>query len=415
MSAYLDSLIERRDAAVKASNDILDAAAAEGREMTEDERAQVIKFNDEAKRLEAEHETLSGAEDRAAKFAQAAKARTRTEVRERVADRREDDKGEDGTETGRPDTRSAGRKFVESEAFLNYRGRGTSEAVEFTDFLGLEARAAITTADLNILPYQYTGRIGYVESTPLLDVIGREVVTSNSVTYIDWGTGDPVAGGPIAEGEVKPEAAITPTEVPLALDTFAHWKAITRQALEDYPRIQSIVEGKLRGGVAARLEQGAAAALTGATLEVVTNADLLTAIRVAVGEVQGRGFTPNAVALNPADYAALDVTAAQDSNSGPTTFGNFWGLRPVAVGSIPQGEAYVGDLRQGVTWFDRNVTSVFMTDSHADYFVRNLLVILAESRAAFAVTDAGALAKVTTGAAGAGVAAASTTTKSTSK
>lgn len=412
MSAYLDSLVERRDAAVKASNDILDAAAAESRELTEDERAAVTKFNDEAKRLEDEFKAHAEAEDRAAKFAEATKARNRTEVRERAADRAEAERNDDGSEPTRPDTRSVGRKFVESEAFLNYKGRGTSEAVEFSDFLGLDKRAAITTGDLNILPHQYTGRIGYVETTPLLDVIGREVVNSGSVTYMDWGTEDPVAGGPIAEGDLKPEATITPTEVPLALATYAHWKAITRQALDDYPRIQSIVEGKLRGGVAARLEQGAAAALTGATLDTVTNADLLTAIRIAIGNVQARGFTPNAVALNPADFAALDVTAAQDSNSGPTAFGNFWGLRPVAVGAIPEGEAYVGDLAQGVTWFDRNVTSVFMTDSHADYFVRNLLVILAEARAAFAVTDAGALAKVTTGAA---PAALSTTTKTASK
>jgi hypothetical protein len=36
-----------------------------------------------------------------------------------------------------------------------------------------------------------------------------------------------------------------------------------------------------------------------------------------------------------------------------------------------------------------------MTDSHADYFIRNLLVVLAEQRAAFAITEPNALAKVT--------------------
>lgn len=395
MSAYLDSLVDRRNAVVEASNTILDGAAAENREMTDDERAKVVEYNAEAKRLEDEHATLSGAEDRAAKFAEASKSRARAEVRERADARRADDKADDGTEPERTETRSMGRVFVESEAFLNYKGRGSSDAVEFADFLGIEARAAITSADLAIPPHQFTGRIGYVTTTPLLDAIGREVVNTNSVTYIDWGTTDPLAGGPIAEGELKPEATITPTEVPLALSTYAHWKALTRQALEDYPRIQSIVEGKLRGGVANRLEQGAAEAIAAATLTGVTGETLLEGIRVGVATVQAEGFVPNAVLLNPSDYAALDIAAAAGSNSGPTSFGAFWGLTPIPAGAVTAGTAYVGDFRQGVTWFDRNVTSVFMTDSHADYFVRNLLVILAEARAAFAVTDALALAEVT--------------------
>lgn len=411
MSAYLDSLVDRRNAVVEASNTILDGAAAEGREMTDDERAKVTEYNAEAKRLEDEHATLKGAEDRAAKFAEASKARARVEVTDRARDRREDDKADDGTEPERRETRSLGRQFIESEAFLNYKGRGSSDAVEFADFLGIEARAAITTGDLAIPPYQYTGRVGYVTTTPLLDAIGREVVNTNSVTYIDWGTGDPLAGGPIDEGALKPEADITPTEVPLALATYAHWKAITRQALEDYPRIQSIVEGKLRGGVADRLEQAAAAAIDAATLTAVTGATLLEGIRVGVATVQSEGFNPNAVLLNPADYAALDIQAAAGSNSGPTSFGAFWGLTPIPAGAIAAGTAYVGDFKQGVTWFDRNVTSVFMTDSHADYFIRNLLVILAEARAAFAVTDSAALAEVTAAPVEVTNAAAKSTTK----
>ena len=51
------------------------------------------------------------------------------------------------------------------------------------------------------------------------------------------------------------------------------------------------------------------------------------------------------------------------------------------------GNAYVGDFSQSFTLFDRGVTDVFVSDSHADLFIRNILVILAEARVKSAITD----------------------------
>jgi hypothetical protein len=48
--------------------------------------------------------------------------------------------------------------------------------------------------------------------------------------------------------------------------------------------------------------------------------------------------------------------------------------------------------------FARNQVAAYMTDSHADYFVKNLLVILAEQRALAAITEPNAAEKVTVGA-----------------
>lgn len=293
---------------------------------------------------------------------------------------------------------SPGEQFVESAAFKNYTGRGTSEAVEFPGFL--ESRAAITTADLDIPPYQWDGPRGEYVATPLLSVIGRERVSSGTVEYITW-SDSPAAGGPIAEGDLKPEAVFAPTTTPLALATYAHWKAVTRQALEDYPRIRSIIESKLRIGLGKKLESVAAGVINGAAWEAVTDPDPLNGIRQAIGVVQAKGYNPNAILLNPAIYASLDIAAAGAAGNGPTSFGNIWGLRPVPSPDVPEDTAYVADFKEAVTWFDRNTTAVFMTDSHADYAIRNLLLILAEQRAGFAATDLDAGAKVTIGTGGA--------------
>ena len=288
--------------------------------------------------------------------------------------------------------KSFGERFVESDAFKNYRGRGSMEPVEFEGFL--EQRAAISLAVLDLPPQMWDGPSPYTTTTPLLDVLGRERVSANAVEYITWGDADPQAGE-VAEGELKPEADITPTENTVTLKTYAHWKAITRQALEDYARIRSIVEGKLRGGLANKLEAVAAGVLTSAVLPSVVNADLLAGVRQGIGTVEAAGYRPTAIVLNPADYAALDIDAASEAGNGPVRFGNFWGLRAVSVAAVPQGEIYVGNFTEGETWFDRNTTAVYMTDSHADYFIRNLLVVLAEQRAAFAITEPNALVKVT--------------------
>ena len=89
----------------------------------------------------------------------------------------------------------------------------------------------------------------------------------------------------------KPEAVITPTPHTESLETYAHWAAITRQALEDLPRIRSIVETQLRGGLLRKIEADTAAALTAETgFTEVTNPDLIAGIRIAIGTVQDAGY-----------------------------------------------------------------------------------------------------------------------------
>jgi hypothetical protein len=364
---------------------ILDRCAADAVEPTAEQRTQMAGWAEQVKSLDAEIlqlRTQLEANDRFETVIAASSKLEESAERRGLAMRRQ----------GEPEIpKSIGEQFVASEAFKNYEGAGTSRRVEFGGFL--EQRAAISTADLNIPPYQFTPPVP-TYSAPLLNVIGHETVTSGSVSYITWS--EPSDAAEVPEGTLKPEATFAPTEVTDGLKTYAHWKAITRQALEDYPRIQSIVEGELRRGLNNALASAASVALSGGAWQEVNNSDLLKGIRIGAGEVQANGFTPNAVLLNPADWAEMDVNTAIDSNNGPTAFSTYWGLTPVPVPDLPAGTAAVGDFRSALTWFDRARTAVYLTDSHDDYFVRNLLVLLAETRALFAVTELRAAVKVTT-------------------
>lgn len=384
--AYLKSRMRDRATISDAASALLDRCAKDATEPTVEQRAQLNAWREEIAKLDDEIVELRTALEANDKFELIISATTKLEE---SSERRAMQTRDAGRPVEAP--KSIGQVFVESEAFKAYEGAGTSKRVEFAGFL--ETRAAITTADLNLPPVPVVPPLpAYI--APLLNVIGHESVGGNSVSYITWS--DPSDAAVVAEGGLKPEATFAPDEVTVGLETYAHWKAITRQALEDYPRIQSIVEGELRRGLTNALSKAAAAAIAGAAFEVVNDPDLLKGIRIAAGEVQANGYNPNAVLLNPADWANLDVDTAMDSNNGPTAYSSYWGLTPIPNPSQPAGTAEVGDFQSAVTWFDRAKTAVYLSDSHADYFVRNMLVLLAETRSAFAVTDVRAAVSVET-------------------
>lgn len=394
MSAYLSGLIRERASLGEAAKNTYDQAAEASRELTADERTNVEKWEQRCAHLDAEIERLADLGEASKKFAQLAeRAGTVIESR-RVAARPEEEVKH----------RSAGERFTASDAFKGYGGRGSSDAFQLGDDY-LRARAAITTQTTDGRPAMWwSGPPLYTTTTPLLDVLGRVATSQGTVEYLYQGTSDPIAAL-VPEGELKPEAEITLELKTLTLNTYAHWEAITRQALADIPRIQSIIDGKLRRGVLNKLEEEAAGTLSDAASGIPTvtgGTTSLGLIRQSVAAVQSAGFFPSTLLMNPADLADADLDAMATTLNGPQQTPNYWGLTPVAAAAVPAGTAYVGDFSAGVTWFDRTGTEVFLSDSHADFFIRNQLVILAEARAAFAVTEPSAMAKFAIPASGGG-------------
>jgi HK97 family phage major capsid protein len=382
---YLTKLLDERVALTSIMEGLRDRAATEDRDITEQERSEISRLQERCIQIDGlltEHE------------AQSSSARAFAELQSRIEANRE--RTSDGvtrqTAPGQHETRSAGQLVVESTAFRQYPGRGQMAPIEVADFLGFEQRALITTTTLaaGIQPFVWNNTLPTL-AMPLIDAVSVVRVSSGAVEWVETGA-DPVAVV-TAEGTAKTEATITMTPKSASLDTIAHWSQITRQALADAPYIRSLIETKLRRGLARKIEADIATLLQGATLQTATNADLMHAIRIAVGLVEAAGYSPNAVVLNPADYAALDISAYSNSNSGPIPRQTFWGLTPISIASQPAGSAIVGDFKEGVTLFDRGVTDVFVTDSHASNFISNILVILAEGRYKSAITDPLALAE----------------------
>jgi HK97 family phage major capsid protein len=93
--------------------------------------------------------------------------------------------------------------------------------------------------------------------------------------------------------------------------------------------------------------------------------------------------------LNPTDWETIDLLQDNEARyyyGGPSELGmpRLWGLPVVEEEAQPVGFGWVGDFKKAVLW-DREQATMSVTDSHSDFFVRNLVAILGELRAAFGV------------------------------
>ena len=399
MLTYLSRLTAERDSLTQAATDLTERAARDERDVTDTERTSLTGWATRCAEIDSQLTEYNAQAESQRAYARLRSSLTLT-----------DDDSAPSTQLERRSAQndaqqlSWGDQFVNSPAFTNYTGAGVSQRVAMPFELEQRAPIMISGFPAQGLPPMYWQPPQYTYKSPLLDVIGKVTTSSNAVSYVQWTPNPQGAATVVAEGVAKPEAAMTATGVSVSLQTYAHWKEVSRQALEDVPQIRSIVENRLRQGIVRALEDAVSAALVAATLPTATvpvGGSLLEAVRVGIGTVQSAGYAnPNAVLLNPADYAAMDIEIIRATNQGPTMTNNPWGLTVVASNGVAPGTAFVGDFSVGVTLFSRGSTEVYLTDSHADLFIRNILLLLAETRALVTVPEPAALAECSVSAAG---------------
>lgn len=382
MITYLKKLTDERDSLTTAATDLAEKAASEERDLTDTEQASLTAWQTRCAAIDAQLTEYN---------AQAESQRAYARLRESLTHVDDEPEHPNGKKPAPVETRGWGDLFLDSPQFQNYQGSGTSGRV--TVPFNLETRAEITTTAIPFNPTYSYSPVERSYTTPLLNAIGKVTVGANTVEWIEWQPSTVPAAPIVAEAAAKPEMALTAVPHSDTLDTYAHWKGITRQALEDIPQIRSIVEGRLRQGISRALENGAVAALEAGTYVGAVNADLLTAIRLAQATVQSSGYPANVAVLNPNDLATIDLSLMGTTLSGPTLTTSAWGLQFIPVTGVDAGTAYVGDLDAALQMFGRGSATVYMTDSHADYFIKNIVLILAETRALFAVTEPLALSK----------------------
>jgi len=225
-------------------------------------------------------------------------------------------------------------------------------------------------------------------------------------------------------GGVKPESGLSFAQQTVPVVTIAHWIPITRQTLQDAAQMESYVNERLLTGLARRedrqilagdgvgpnmrglLSTSGVQELDGAYFTANPVRDAGTAnenfnrLRRAMRLIRYVGEAlPTFVVANPADLEEFDTATNGDRDylfGGPAAGfrRTYWGLPAVESMAVAEGQLLVGD-GTAASVFDRMQAQIFTTDSHADLFVRNILVILAEERLALAVFRPAAFALVT--------------------
>lgn len=235
--------------------------------------------------------------------------------------------------------------------------------------------------------------------------------TSNAAIVPEATATDPEESG--STPGYKPESGMEFERVPTPVKTIAHWIPATTRALADAGQLRGLIDSFLRYGVDLELEDqivtgdglgenfdgifGTSGVQQLGFMDTGQNDEAFfrTARRARrlvrdVGRRQATGYI-----LNPIDKEEIDV--ARDGNqrffgNGPFSMGpdTLWGLPVVESEAVPAGYGVVGDLRTCVLW-DRQQSSISVSNSHADFFIRNLVAILCELRAAFGILKPNAL------------------------
>jgi HK97 family phage major capsid protein len=334
-----------------------------------------------------------------------------------------------------PSDLSWGEQFIRSDAAADYitRKRGTSGAVEVGPLFGRETPgqlAPIMSSALGIVPMRLPGIVGPAEEDfSVLRLIGAPVpTTSNAIDYLEetpytsatppFGVGD--LRPPIAEGDPagKDELQMTFALRTQPVRTIAHWIPVTRQALDDMPTLRAYVDGRLRYGITRKVEAqflngtgvgqqilGIRNAPIGTSTHTGFNDDpmaWLEAIIKGANAVSVREYDATGFVMNKADFGLMAIGLAHRWTSlgdRVVTAGadglSIYGLRVATSNKIPAGRVLVGDFTSGVSAFDRQDTRVLIADQHADFFIRNQYVLLAETRVALATFTPLAFQEVT--------------------
>lgn len=320
---------------------------------------------------------------------------------------------------GRRGRKTLGQRVIESEQYKAVHGRaslkGEMAPVEIKalneetttiqevilvdsarepDIVGLPQRPTSLLQLINIQP----------TSSAAVEYVRHITRTNNAAVMPEWSGGD--------------TATPTASEFGFELDTalvklIKAWVPATRQILDDAPRMRGYVDTDLTQQILIELENQVIGGdgvgdnftgiintsstqfrqmdPTGAQMagRGQTQADTrLDTLRRALTDIRLSFYNPDAIALNPVDAEALELTK--------TTFGQYimlydpvaqrvWRVPVVESQALDAGTSVVGAWKQGATLWDRQEAAV-ETGQPYGYFLQHVWAIMAWLRAAFAVT-----------------------------
>ena len=258
--------------------------------------------------------------------------------------------------------------------------------------------------------------------TSVLDLVSRRQTNSDAVEFVrqtaqvTQAIAVPEANvTTYAEGQgeiegAKPEGAMTFERVTVNVETVAVWVPATKRALSDASQLRGIIDQEIRDDLLEELDRlilngdGADGEFTGIynTSNVLGQTyvtDILTTTRKAITNLRTNGkVDPTAWVMHPNDWETIDLLEddyGRFHRGGPFAVGpnTLWGVPVIESFHAIEGTPILGNWNKAVIW-DREQTTISVSDSHSDFFIRNMVAILGELRAAFGVLKPAAFVEV---------------------
>lgn len=388
-------------------------------EPTSEQKADVVKLNKQIEELEKRATDLQEGEIMRA----AAEERKSTIAALRLPVASEG-KGDKGDQPGQPSDqyriarKSLGRRVLEDKDFKAWQeaiaeAGGISTSSRFQS-PSVKVASLITgsgdTSGGALIQIDYKPLVDNAPFKPLtiLDLITRGETGSDIVEYprlLGYTNNAAPVGEATAVGNgtgIAPLSGMDMDKVETTVKAIKHYIAATSRSLADAGQLRTLIDSFLIFGIDDTLEQQVMSGDgTGDNLLGIRNTpglqsqafvtDLITTTRKARTKCKTPArVTPTAYAMNPLDWETFDLLKDDLGRyywGGPSILGNprLWGLPVVETENIPEGEAMVGAWLYAILW-DRMQTMISASNGVNDFFLRGLVAILAEMRAAFGLT-----------------------------
>jgi len=237
------------------------------------------------------------------------------------------------------------------------------------------------------------------------DMIPQGETAGNQIVYMEETTVTNAAAA-VAEGGTKPESALGFTQRNAQVRKLATVLPVTDELLQDQPAAQAYVDGRLRIFMQLTEESqlvsgsGVAPNLQG----ILNTPNILNVTRDSTNSEPGpdavyRAMTlirttaflePTGIIFHPNDWRNIRLLR---TNDGIYIWGSpadqaperIWGMNIVQTTVQPQGQAIVGAFDTAMQIFRKQDIAFSISDQHADFFIRNMLMLRVEERLAAVV------------------------------
>lgn len=296
---------------------------------------------------------------------------------------------------------SWGSQVIKAESLKAFQSGNTGKA-------RIEVKNTLTGSDATVAPDRKPGVVPGASQILTLEALIPSLPTASNAIEFTKEASFTNNAAETAEGAAKPESAVTFALVNMPISTVAHWIKISKQLAQDNAALAAYVNQRMRYGVNRSVEtQLAVGNGTAPNISGFLNTGNYTAhgylsgalgstlaklvlIRKVIGDLFNAGYAPDAIVLNPVDWATIETelftTASGAVRVSVDAAGvtRLFGLPVVQSPGVTADTFAVGAFAQAATIYNRQDVIVELSESDADNFTKNLITLRAERRLALA-------------------------------